>query len=369
MNTNTRTILLSELYAATGYSERLFHALLDITDLGRGTDAKLIGERLYVELFEFFTTNIFDLKNHQQKALPTGPLEIQKLVLACKSSILAQVKMNFHPMEIIIPNVVEFVNILYNYSHKFHEILVLGSDLEIQLPRVNLIEMHYKPEETIEQHLSPYQDPDQEWDDLELPCFTLDLGHVLNVLEEDIGEISSLETQRNKKYEDFLKQGHDAVFKKDHDKALDKFLKAFNYKETAEIMTLIGWAYSMRKNIDEAKSYCLKAIKLDPNYGPPYNDLGSYLLAEGQTGESLKWFELAKKATNYQNREYPYINAGRAYMARDEYQLALNEFSMALTLAPFHDELHATIEKLKKSLKKKENSSIESQFDELPPTL
>jgi tetratricopeptide (TPR) repeat protein len=369
MNKNTKTILLSELYAATGYSERLFHALLDVTDLGRGTAVKLIGERLFVDLNEFFTNKVYGLHQTQSLALPSGLLETQQLVDACKCAMEAQVKMSFHPVEILVPNVVEFINLLYSYAHEFHEILSLGSDLEIQLPRVNLIEIHYKPEETIEEHLSPYQEVEEEWDDLEVPTFTLDVGHVLNVLEDNIGEISSLEWQRNKKYEEFLKEGHDAVFKQDQDKALDKFLKALNYKETAEILTLIGWAHSMKKNFDDAKSYCLKAIKLDPNYGPPYNDLGSYLLTEGQTGESLKWFELAKKATNYQNREYPYINAGRAYMARNEYELALNEFSKALTLAPFHEELHVTVEKLKKSLKKKDKSSLDKQFDEMPPTL
>jgi Tfp pilus assembly protein PilF len=369
MNKNTKTILLAELYSAAGYSERLFHALLEVTDLGRGTEAKVIGERLFVDLTEFFTRKVYGINQQQYNKRPSGLLEIKELLVACKSEMEAQIKMNFHPLETIVPNVVEFINILYVYGHEFHEILSLGSDLEIQLPRVNLIEIHYKPEESVEEHLRAYQDQDDEWDDLEIPTFTLNLSHVLNVLEDNFSEITSLDGQRNRKYEKFLQDGHDAVFKQNHEKALDKFLKALNYKETAEILTLVGWAYSMKKNIDEAKSYCLRAIKLDPDYGPPYNDLGSYLLNEGQTGESLKWFDLAKKAINYQNREYPYINAGRAYMARNEYELALKEFSKALTLAPFHEELHVTVEKLKKSLKKKEKISKEDQFDELPPTL
>ena len=369
MNKNTKNILLSELFSASGYCERLFHALLDITDLGRGTEVKNIGERFYLDLHEFFATNIFKLANKNNAHKLTGLSEIKTFVDACKSSIEAQIRMNLQTKEELSATVVEFINIVYVYSHQFHDVLVLGSDLEIQLPRVNLIELHYKQEETIEEHLSPYQDANEEWDDLEVPTFTLNLTHVLNVIHENRGEITSLEWQRDKKYEEFLRDGHDAVFKKDNDKALEKFTKALNYKETAEVYTLIGWAHSMKKNNEEAKSYCLKAIKLDPDYGPPYNDLGSYLLTEGQTVESLKWFELAKNAVNYQNREYPYINAGRAYMARNEYQLALDEFSKALTLAPFHEELHVTVEKLKKSLQKQSQNSMDNEFDELPPTL
>ena len=82
----------------------------------------------------------------------------------------------------------------------------------------------------------------------------------------------------------------------------------------------------------------------------PYNDLGTYLLTQGEIEESLKWFSLAKKAINYQNREYPYINSGRAWMAKKNFEKALDEFSKALTLAPFHEELHQTVEKLKRTL-------------------
>jgi hypothetical protein len=370
MNKNTKNILLSELFSATGYCERLFHSLIDITDLGRGTEVKIIGEKFYQDLHQFFSINIFKLNNQNSAHNLSRLSEIKTFFDGCKSSIEAQIRMHLHTTEELSATVVDFINLVYVYSHEFHQVIVLGSDLEIQLPRVNLIALHYKPEDTIEEHLSPYQDDGQEqWDDLEIPTFTLNLDHVLNVIHKKLGDITSLEWQREKKYEEFLKDGHDAVFKKDNVKALDKFTKALNYKETAEIYTLIAWAHSMKKNNEEAKSYCLKAIKLDPDYGPPYNDLGSYLLTEGQTGESLKWFELAKNAVNYQNREYPYINAGRAYMARSEYQLALDEFSKALTLAPFHEELHVTIEKLKKSLKKQAQDSLDNQFEQLPPTL
>jgi hypothetical protein len=47
---------------------------------------------------------------------------------------------------------------------------------------------------------------------------------------------------------------------------------------------------------------------------------------------------------------------------------ALDEFSKALTLAPYHDELHSTVEKLKKSLKPVEDESSINQKEDGPIT-
>ncbi|MGZ3809950.1 MAG: hypothetical protein ACXVCE_17835, partial [Bacteriovorax sp.] len=152
------------------------------------------------------------------------------------------------------------------------------------------------------------------------------------------------------KYDQFIHRGHYFIAQKNYQEAKSSFYKARNYKDCAEILTLIGWTYSLLDDIKEAKSYCLKAIQKDTQYGPAYNDFGNYILNEGQVRESLRWFELAKRAHNYQNREYPYINAGRAYILLKQYEEGLREFSLALTLAPHHEELHETVTKLKNNL-------------------
>jgi hypothetical protein len=66
--------------------------------------------------------------------------------------------------------------------------------------------------------------------------------------------------------------------------------------------------------------------------------------------ESLRLFEMAKTATNNPQREYPYINSGRAYMIRKQYHLALRELQIALTLAPYHQNLHKTVQTLMNTL-------------------
>jgi Tfp pilus assembly protein PilF len=158
--------------------------------------------------------------------------------------------------------------------------------------------------------------------------------------------------KREEKYEFYLHKGHYFIAQKNYDESKINFYRARNYKETAEVLTLLAWSYSLMGDKKTAKSFCLKAIQLDSQYGPAYNDYGNYLLAEGDVQDSLRWFELAKRAHNYQNREYPYINAGRANVLLQNYNQALTEFSLALTLAPHHHELHDTVSKLKNSLEK-----------------
>jgi Tfp pilus assembly protein PilF len=161
-----------------------------------------------------------------------------------------------------------------------------------------------------------------------------------------------LQMRREEKYDYYLHKGHYSIAQKNYEEAKAHFYRARNYKETAEVLTLLAWSYSLLDDRAQAKAYCLKAVELDSQYGPAYNDFGNYILAEGKVEESLRWFELAKRAHNYQNREYPYINAGRAYVLLKDFERALTEFSLALTIAPHHHELHDTVAKLKISLEK-----------------
>jgi Tfp pilus assembly protein PilF len=99
-----------------------------------------------------------------------------------------------------------------------------------------------------------------------------------------------------------------------------------------------------------AKKYCLKAIEVDPDYGPSYNDLGTYLMNEGDLNEALRWFDLAKNAPIYQNKEYPFINAGRVFLMQKKYRRALQEFNEAKKRAPFAKNLIDTIKKIESLL-------------------
>ncbi len=251
--------------------------------------------------------------------------------------------------------IVDYINHLYRNIKDLHEECLFHLDAVIPLPCLNLLEAHFDSNEDcipLYPENINYFDQDS-WDSLgqSIPLFSLSMKNLLKTARESSrNSIGILDDKRQERYQEFLNQGQQFLFHKDLKKSIQSFFKSLNYFETAEVLNLIGWNYFLLDEIDMAKNYSLKAINLDPEYGPSYNDLGFYLLNEGKTEESLKWFEMAKKAVNFQNREHPYINSGRAYIMRKEFHKALEEFSYALTLAPYHEELHSTVEGLKKSL-------------------
>lgn len=159
-------------------------------------------------------------------------------------------------------------------------------------------------------------------------------------------------------YTDLIGQGKDAISYKNYPEAFKFFQKALDIERTAEALTLIGWSCSFLGRIEEAKDFCLEAVKLDPSYGNAYNDLGSYYLQENKLELAKDWFEKAKTATNYANCEYPYINLGKVYIMEREFDLAKSEFEQAMELAPYNKELKSSYEKLIKFMS---NYAVTSQ--------
>ena len=119
---------------------------------------------------------------------------------------------------------------------------------------------------------------------------------------------------------------------------------------TAEAHTFLGWAYSFQDRLDDAIVECKRAIEIDPAFGNPYNDIGSYLIAQGKTREAMKWLEKAKRAPRYESRHYPYINLGRLFASRGMVARAIREFEVALSLAPEEPGVAGALSALKQRI-------------------
>ena len=98
---------------------------------------------------------------------------------------------------------------------------------------------------------------------------------------------------------------------------------------TAEAYTYLGWTYSFQGRFDEAIEQCKIAITVDPRFGNPYNDIGSYLIQKGQLDQAIPWLELAKKAPRYEPRHFPYLNLFRVYLKLGQLDAAQREFEQA----------------------------------------
>lgn len=118
--------------------------------------------------------------------------------------------------------------------------------------------------------------------------------------------------------------------------AIDLYRRSIAIHPTARAYTFLGWAYSQFGRYDEAIAACEEAITLDPSLGNPYNDIGSYLIAQERWEEAVPWLERAMRATQYDAPHYPYINLGRVYEHLGDARTALACYQHALEMAPFY---------------------------------
>jgi Tfp pilus assembly protein PilF len=139
---------------------------------------------------------------------------------------------------------------------------------------------------------------------------------------------------RNRRARSLLEEGKSIQLQGDIDKALRFFDMSIRMMPSAEAHVFRGWAYRAKRKLDDAIEECKKAIELDPEYGNPYNDIGSYLLSQGKLDDAIDWLERAKRAPRYDSRHFPFMNLGRVYAAKGLTLRALHEFEGALQLSP-----------------------------------
>ena len=120
----------------------------------------------------------------------------------------------------------------------------------------------------------------------------------------------------------------------DLETAMRLYQESINSYPTAEANTFLGWTYSFQGRYEEAIEECHKAIAVDPDFGNPYNDIGSYLIHLGKLDEAIPWLERAMVAKRYEPRHFPHANLGRVYLAKGDLLKAAREFGKALEIEP-----------------------------------
>ena len=118
------------------------------------------------------------------------------------------------------------------------------------------------------------------------------------------------------------------------DKAIEYYRRSIEILPSAEAHTFLGWAYSFQGNYDLAIEECHRAIKVDPDFGNPYNDIGAYLIEMGRPNEAIPWLEKAVEAPRYDPRHFPHFNLARAYVENWDYGRALDHLRLALEAEP-----------------------------------
>src|SRR5262245_13289253 len=104
-----------------------------------------------------------------------------------------------------------------------------------------------------------------------------------------------------------FQSAHEAQMRGDLDEAADIYRQSIDAYPTAEAHTFLGWTYSFMSLPDEAIEECRRAIAVDPDFGNPYNDIGAYLIEQGNLRGAIPWLQRAMVASRYECYFYPHF--------------------------------------------------------------
>jgi Tfp pilus assembly protein PilF len=130
------------------------------------------------------------------------------------------------------------------------------------------------------------------------------------------------------------------------ERAIAAYRRSIEVRPTAEAHTYLGWTYSFQGKLDEATAECMRAIEIDPEFGNPYNDIGSYLIALGRLKEAVPWLRKAMGAPRYEPRHYPHVNLARVYAKLGQIDAAIAQLRVALAIAPQYRPARAELHRL-----------------------
>jgi len=132
--------------------------------------------------------------------------------------------------------------------------------------------------------------------------------------------------------EDYFRRAYEHQERGQYEEAIELYSHSIDAFPTAEAYTFRGWAYSFQGNYEQAIADCRRAIRFDPNFGNPYNDIGAYLIEQGQWDAAIPWFHKALGASRYASYCFPHFNLGRVYEHRREWIKARQHYLRALQL-------------------------------------
>ena len=118
------------------------------------------------------------------------------------------------------------------------------------------------------------------------------------------------------------------------DEAVRAYQDSIDIYPTAEAYTFLGWTLSWQTRYEAAIEKAKSAIALDPEYGNPYNDIGSYLIELGRLDEAVPWLEKAMQAKRYASPHFPLLNLADVWVRKGHWENALDACVRALLMAP-----------------------------------
>ena len=158
----------------------------------------------------------------------------------------------------------------------------------------------------------------------------------------DVGEKSRMA-------EELYNRGYLVSLLGHYEQAILLFKKSLEIQLTAEAYTYMGWTYSHMGDYQRAITEAEKAIRIDPDFGNPYNDIGVYLVELGRDDEAVPYLKKAMRAKRYCCYQFPHFNLGRIYLKKKMVEKAKQEFDKSLAIDPKYLPAKDALELLEKA--------------------
>jgi len=146
--------------------------------------------------------------------------------------------------------------------------------------------------------------------------------------------MSMTRRQRIRKAERYLAMANDFLETGFFHEAIDYYRESIKWFPTPEAYTALGWAHAHSGDYQQAIDFCKVAIKLDPDYGNPYGEIGACLIELGEMDEAVSYLRRAIVARNAEEAHVAYYNLGRVWEARHNMPRAMHEYRRALEIDP-----------------------------------
>lgn len=126
---------------------------------------------------------------------------------------------------------------------------------------------------------------------------------------------STIQTRLNQ--DRYFRMGYYHQIEGDLHAAAECYIQSIEASPNPEAHAFLGWVLGLMGEVDHAIEECKKALKLDPEFGNAWNDIGAYLTEKRELDKAIPYLKKACKAKNYDNPEYPHYNLARIYLQKE----------------------------------------------------
>jgi len=155
--------------------------------------------------------------------------------------------------------------------------------------------------------------------------------------------------EKSRMAEELYNRGYVVSLLGHYEQAILLFKKSLEIHPTAEAYTYLGWTHSHMGDYRRAITEAEEAIRIDPDFGNPYNDIGVYLMELGRDDEAVPYLEKAMRAKRYCCYQFPHFNLGWIYLKKKMYEEAKQEFNKSLAIDPKYLPAKDALELLEKA--------------------